>query len=173
MIVARLAGEGVVGALIKLADPWSKLFAHSKAISAGVTYLHLVPLIIAAGAAFAADRATIRAASAGVAERGRQLQELAAIHRVVLFGLTLSFLSGVALFLSDVETFMGSVYIWIKLGFVFLLLLNGFFMTRMERALAVSGENAALWSRMRTIAVLSAILWLATALAGVVLKEYA
>jgi hypothetical protein len=173
MFLARLAGGGVAGALIKLAEPWSKLFAHSKAVSAGVTYLHLVPLIVAAGAAFTADRATLRAAKAGVEERARQLHELARIHRVVLFGLTLSFLSGIALFLSDVETFLGSAYIWIKLGFVFLLLVNGYFMTRTEKALAISGESVALWSRLRVIAILSAVLWLATALAGVVLKEFA
>lgn len=175
MILARLAAEsgGIAGALIKLAEPWAKLFAHSKAVSAGVTYLHLAPLIIAGGAAFAADRATLRATAAGVAERSRQLKELASIHGVVLAGLTLSFLSGVALFLSDIETFLGSVYIWIKLGLVFLLLVNGFLMTRTEKALAGSGENAALWARMRTIAIASAFLWLATALAGVVLKEFA
>jgi hypothetical protein len=173
MILISMAGDGLVGALEKIVAPWAKTYAHSKAVSAGVTYLHLVPLIFAAGAAFTADRATLRATKAGVAERARQLQELAAIHRLVLSGLALSFVSGILLFLSDVQTFLGSVYIWIKLGLVALLLVNGFLMVRTEDALARSGDDQLLWGRMRTIAILSAFLWLATALAGVVLANFA
>ena len=171
MLVAR--GTGVVSGLINLADPWAKVFAHSKAVSAGVLFLHLAPLIFGAGAAFAADRATLRVGRAGVAERARQLRELSAIHRVVLSGLALSLVSGVLLFLSDAETFLGSVFFWIKIALVSLLLLNGFMMVRTEKALAGAGDDDALWGRMRTIAIVSAILWLATALAGVVLKEFA
>ena len=173
MILAPTEAGGVVSALVKLADPWAKLFSHSKGVSAGVTFLHLAPLVFAAGAAFAADRATLRAAKAGAAERTRQLQEIMASHRIILSGLALSFVSGILLFLSDVETFLGSVYFWVKLGLVGLLLLNGFFMTRTEKKLVASGESVALWARMRTIALLSAVLWLATTLAGVVLKEFA
>jgi uncharacterized membrane protein len=172
MIVAQDAG-GIAGKLADWADPWSKLFSHSKAVSAGVLFLHLVPLVVAAGAAFAADRATLRAARGAVSDRTRQLQELAAIHRIVLGGLALSFISGVLLFLADVETFLGSIFLWVKLSLVFLLVINGLVMTRTERALARSGEDAVLWRRLRTLAYLSAILWLATTLAGVVLKEYA
>ncbi len=172
MIVAQEAG-GIAGKLAELADPWSKLFAHSKAVSAGVLFLHLVPLVVGAGAAFAADRATLRAARGAVGDRTRQLQQLATIHTVVLGGLALSFISGVLLFLSDVETFLGSVFLWVKLALVFLLLVNGFLMTRTEKALGGSGEDAVLWGRLRTLAYLSAFLWLATTLAGVVLKEFA
>jgi uncharacterized membrane protein len=91
----------------------------------------------------------------------------------VLFGLTLSFLSGVAMFLSDVETFVGSIFLWIKLSLVALLLVNGFMMMRAERALAADVQSDELWNRMRTIALMSATLWLLTTLAGVVLKEFA
>lgn len=173
MILALAEAGGVAAALAKFADPWAKIFSHSKAVSAGVLFLHLAPLVFAAGAAFTADRATLRAAKAGVADRARQLQEIAASHRIVLAGLALSFVSGILQFLSDVETFLGSVFFWIKLGLVGLLLLNGFFMTRTEKQLATSGDSVALWARMRTIALLSAVLWLATTLAGVVLKEFA
>ena len=173
MILAPAEAGGVVAALAKIADPWAKIFSHSKAVSAGVLFFHLAPLVFAAGAAFTADRATLRAAKAGAAERARQLQDIAASHRIVLSGLALSFVSGSLLFLSDVETFLGSVFFWIKLGLIGSLLLNGFLMTRTEKALATSGEDVALWARMRTIALMSAVLWLATTLAGVVLKEFA
>ena len=81
--------------------------------------------------------------------------------------------SGMLQFFADVETFFTSVYFWIKLGLVGLLLLNGFLMTRTEQQLTASGDSVALWARMRTIALVSAVLWLATTLAGVVLKEFA
>ncbi|MDB4917758.1 MAG: hypothetical protein JWM95_5402 [Gemmatimonadetes bacterium] len=173
MIAEVVEAGGIVETLAKLAEPWAKVFAHSKAVSAGVTYLHLVPLITAGGIAYATDRATLRVMKSGIDQRSAHLRQLADIHRVVLIGLVISFVSGILLFLSDVGTFLGSVYIWIKLGLVFLLLANGFTMTRTEKALNGSGKDAALWDRMRMLAVLSMLLWLATALAGVVLKEFA
>jgi hypothetical protein len=52
-------------------------------------------------------------------------------------------------------------------------LLNGFMMTRTEKALGAGGNETALWGRLRTISVLSLILWIATTLVGVVLTNYA
>ena len=173
MMLAIEAASGLTETLVKVAGPWSKVFSHSKAVSAGVLFLHLSPLIFGAGAAFMMDRATLRVVRAGPADRALHLRELSKVHRVVVPGLGLSFVSGLLLFLADVETFVGAIYFWVKLGFVALLLLNGFVMTRTEKALAANGEDSALWGRMRTLALLSAFLWLATALAGVVLKEFA
>jgi uncharacterized membrane protein len=173
MILIPAEVGGLAAELAKLADPWAKAFSHSKAISAAVTFFHLAPLVFAAGAAFTADRATLRSAQAGAAERARQLREIAASHRLVLAGLSLSFVSGILLFLSDVETFWGSIYFYVKLALVGLLLLNGFVITRTEKALESAGDDPVLWGRMRTIALFSAVLWLATVLAGVVLKEFA
>lgn len=171
MAAAGIAG--VVEWVSRTAEPWSKLYGDHKAVSAAVAFFHLAPLIIAAGAAVASDRATLRVAGGGVAERARQLQELAGIHTVVLGGLALSLVSGVLLLLSDVQTFVDSVFLWIKLALVATLLLNGFLMTRTEARLKGSGEDGPLWRRLRILAVTSLILWLATTLAGVVLTEYA
>jgi uncharacterized membrane protein len=173
MLMARVEATGLTGALAKLAEPWAKVYGDYKAVSAGVLFLHLVPLIIAAGAAFAADRATLRVVRAVPEQRARQLLDLASIHRIVMIGLVLSFVSGVAMFLSDVEAFVASVFLWIKLGLVALLLVNGVMMLRAEKALASRLDDEVLWGRMRTIAWMSAVLWLATTLAGVVLKEFA
>lgn len=164
-------GKGLAGALAELAQPWADVYGDYKAVSAAVTFFHLVPLIVAAGAAFSADRATLRAA--GTAARAQQLRSLAAIHRVVLFGLALSVVSGVLLLLSDAETFVGSIFLGIKLACVTLLLANGFLMTRTETALSKAPESERLWMRMRVLALTSATLWLATTLAGVLLREYA
>lgn len=173
MMAPAAEATGLAASIAALAAPWAKLFSHSKVVSAGTLFVHLAPLIAGGGVAFSADIATLRAFRSGATERSRLLAELAGTHRWVLFGLTLSFLSGILLFLSDVETFLGSVFLWIKLGFVALLLINGFVLTRVEAALNRNPDDGAQWNRLRAIAMLSACLWIATTLAGVVLKEFA
>ena len=173
MLLAQLAAAEGSSALARLAEPWNSLYSDSKAVSSAVVFFHLVPLLLAGGAALTADRATIRASRGSVEDRTRQLGELARVHAVVLGGLALSFASGVLLFLSDVDEFLGSPFFWVKLGLVGLLLLNGFMMNHTERALAGGGNESALWARLRTISVLSLILWIATTLSGVVLMSYA
>jgi hypothetical protein len=173
ILFAQLAAAEGSSALARLAEPWNSLYSDSKAISSAVLFLHLVPLVVAGGAAFTADRATIRASRGSADDRTRQRGDLARTHAVVLGGLALSFASGVLLFLSDVDEFLGSPVFWVKLGLVGLLLANGAVMTRTEKALASGGNETALWARLRTISVLSLILWVTTTLVGVVLTNYA
>jgi uncharacterized membrane protein len=173
MLLAQLARAEASSPLAKLVEPWNSLYSDSKAVATAVLFLHLVPLLIAGGAALTADRATIRASRLSLEDRTRQLGELARTHSIVLVGLTLSFISGVLLFLSDVDEFLGSPWFWVKLGFVGVLLANGFVMTRTERALANGGDPGVLWGRLRTISVFSLILWIATTLVGVALTNYA
>ena len=173
ILIAQLAAAEGSSALARLAEPWNALYSDSKVVSSAVVFLHLLPLLLAGGAALSADRATLRAARGSSDDRARQLRELARVHAVVLGGLALSFVSGVLLFLSDVDEYLGSPVFWVKLGFVGLLLLNGFMMTRTEKALASGGDETTLWARLRTISVLSLILWTTTTLVGVVLMSYA
>jgi uncharacterized membrane protein len=173
MILAQLARAEPSSWLARLVEPWNSLYSDSKAVATGVMFFHLVPLLIAGGAALTADRATIRLSRASIEDRTRQLGEIARTHSIVLIGLALSFVSGVLLFLSDVDEFLGSPVFWVKLAFVGLLLANGYMMTRTERTLANGGDQTALWGRLRTISVLSLILWIATTLVGVALSNYA
>jgi uncharacterized membrane protein len=173
ILLAQLTATEGSSALARLAEPWNSLYSDSKVVSSAVVFLHLLPLLVAGGAALTADRATLRAARGSADDRARQLRELARVHAVVLGGLALSFVSGVLLFLSDVDEYLGSPVFWVKLGFVGLLLLNGFMMTRTEKALASGGNESALWARLRTISVMSLILWTTTTLVGVVLMSYA
>ena len=173
MVLAAKSLPAIATKLAEIADPWNKFYSHSKVASATVLFLHLVPLIVGAGVAFTADLATLRAGRAGPAERERQLIELSGTHRLVLFGLTISVLSGIALFLSDVETFWASIFWWIKLLLVVLLLINGLVLTRTEAALARDRQDTAAWGRLRTVAILSVVLWITTTLAGVVLSQFA
>jgi uncharacterized membrane protein len=173
ILLAQLAAAEGSSALARLAEPWNALYSDSKVVSSAVVFLHLLPLLVAGGAALTADRATLRAVRGSADDRSRQLRDLARVHAVVLGGLALSFVSGVLLFLSDVDEYLGSPIFWVKLGFVGLLLLNGFMMTRTEKALASGGDETALWGRLRTISVLSLALWTTTTLVGVVLMTYA
>lgn len=173
LALAQMAAADEPSMLARLAAPWSELHGDSKVVSAAVLFLHLVPLLVAGGAALAADRATLRAARGSADDRRRQLVELGRTHAMILGGLALSLASGVLLFLSDVDELLGSPFFWIKLALVGLLLLNGFFLTRTEQALSRSGGEGPLWGRLRTISILSLLLWLATTLAGVVLTNYA
>ena len=173
ILIAQLAAAEGSSALARLAEPWNALYSDSKAVSSAVVFLHLVPLLLAGGAALSADRATLRAARDSAEERTRQLRELARAHGLVLGGLALSFVSGVLLFLADVDEYLGSPIFWVKLAFVGLLLVNGFMMTRAERSLASGGDETTLWARLRTISLLSQFLWIATTLVGVVLMSYA
>ena len=173
ILLAQLTAAEGSSALARLAEPWNSLYSDSKVVSSAVVFLHLLPLLVAGGAALTADRATLRAARGSADDRTRQLGDLARVHGMVLAGLALSFVSGVLLFLSDVDEYLGSPVFWVKLGFVGLLLLNGFMMTRTEKALASGGDETALWARLRTISVLSLILWTTTTLVGVVLMSYA
>jgi hypothetical protein len=173
ILLAQLTAEEGSSALARLAEPWNALYSDSKVVSATVIFLHLVPLLVAGGAALSSDRATLRAARGSAEDRTRHLRDVSRIHALVLGGLALSFVSGVMLFLADVDEFLGSPLFWLKLTFVALLLLNGFVMTRTERSLAIGGDDSTLWARLRTISVLSQFLWITTTLAGVVLMTYA
>ena len=160
--------------LTDLADPWAKYYSHSKVAATIVTFLHIAPIVVGGGLAIALDRSTLRVRPDEPGARARHLSELGTAHRVVLASLALSFLSGLALFASDVETFYPSWVFWLKMGLIALLLVNGALMTRIERSLRVAGANAdAQWRRLRTIAITSLALWLTITLAGVVLTNIA
>jgi hypothetical protein len=173
-MVLMIAMLDVTSTLSGLADPWAKAYSHSKGISAAVLFMHLLPLLLAAGPAIMMDRATIRVASGGgLNDRARQLKEQHGIHKLVVGGLGLSAISGLLLFFSDVETFLPSVFFWVKLACVVLLLVNGYFITLTERKLLRWGDKDTVWNRMRLHAYLSIALWIATTLAGVLLASYA
>ena len=173
LLFAQLAATEGSSALARLAEPWNNLYSDSKAVASAVLFLHLLPLLVAGGAALTMDRSALRAARGSADDRSRHLTELARTHPLVLGGLALSLASGVLLFLSDVDEFLATPVFWVKLVLVALLLLNGFMMTRAEKSLGAARDDAAVWARLRTISVLSLTLWIATTLAGVVLTNFA
>lgn len=162
-------------ALVALFDPWASAYSDSKTLETVVTFLHVAALVVGGGLAIATDRGTLRALRAGGETRERQLAELNGAHRLVIAGLVLATISGLALAAADLKTFWGSWIFWLKMGLIVLLLVNGLAMTGAERALrreTGSGEEPA-WQRLRMTAMSSLVLWLVITFLGVALVNAA
>lgn len=160
--------------LVRLAQPWADVYSHSSVVSTTITFVHVAALLFGGGVAIGADRGTLRSLRLEAAMRGTHLDELAALHRVVLTGLSLSLASGLLLLAADLETFFGSWVFWTKMLLVALLLANGLLMTRSERALrAAPTPDSPHWILLRRTAITSFVLWFAITLAGVVLVSAA
>jgi hypothetical protein len=167
-------------AIATAAKPWASLYSDSTAISSAVTFFHLGGLLFAGGLAISTDRATFRALRGTDEDRNRLLADLGNSHSWVLAGLSVIFISGLLLALSDVKTFGYSPVYWIKMSLVVLLLLNGLLLQGTERKLRAgslliqsTAPRQRLWSRLRFAAATSMVLWTAIVLAGVILVESA
>jgi len=159
--------------LVHLLEPWSHLYADSKLLPTVLVFAHIAALVFAGGLAVTLDRATLRASRGAAESRWRQLEDLAAAHRLVVFGLALSLVTGVLLFTADLETFFVSWIFWTKMTLIVLLLSNGYAMTRIESRIRET-PNAADpvgWKRLRSSAAISMTLWFVIAFAGVALAE--
>jgi uncharacterized membrane protein len=166
-------------ALANFVQPWAKFHNHSRIAATAVTFLHVAPIVVGGGFGIFLDRATLRLKHDDPYAGERHLLELRAVHPYVTSALALSIASGIALLAADLDTFLGSWVFWLKMGLIVLLLTNGLFMTRLEKALQrVSEESASdvsalrattLWDRLRLVAIFSLVLWLTITLAGVTL----
>lgn len=155
------------GAIAAVAEPWARAYNDNTALQIGVVFLHLAGILLGGGAAVALDRAAFRASREGGAAGVRHVAELGASHRVVLTGLAITLVSGILLFLADVETYVGSAVYWTKMALFVALLANGWLMQRTERRLAGNGANPLAWAALRRQAAISLFLWFAVLLGGV------
>ncbi|HXV16238.1 MAG TPA: hypothetical protein VD758_05635 [Gemmatimonadaceae bacterium] len=156
--------------------PWKQLYSDSIALSTAVTAAHLLAMLFGGGLAIAADRTTLRLRGDSAEQRRQHLIDLNQVHRPVLIALTFSFITGVAMLTSDIATFVASPALWVKLGLVALLLINGVLLQRTETALRESKDEAgseSLWSRLKFNAISSLVLWSATLVAGITLVNVA
>ena len=141
--------------LLQASGSWARLYGDSHTISTGVTYLHFVGLLLAGGVALSADRATLQASREDDAGRVAYLPRLAAAHGLVIGGLVIMMVSGVLMFLADVETFWDLRVFWIKMGLIALLLTNGLMMRRAERLASLFRARA--WAGLKASSVISAV----------------
>lgn len=153
--------------LARLAEPWASLYSDSPPLQTVVLFVHLAGILVGGGFALAADRATLRAVRADAAGRHRHLSELDATHRPVLTGLAATLASGVLMLAADLETYLGSVVFWTKMGLVAALLANGYFLRR--AGMLLRDDPGGPWGRLRAASAASMVLWLAVVLAGTAL----
>jgi hypothetical protein len=151
----------------QLLTRWAHLYGHTP-VSAALTYLHLVGILVGGGVAVAADRASLRLSQA-TRDWPEELTRLAGVHRWVVAGLALIFASGLLMMLAELNSFATSVVFWTKMGLIALLLGNGYLRMRAETALR--GGLAAGWSRFRRTSVASLVLWFVILLAGTLLHS--
>src|SRR5439155_25024898 len=118
--------------LSQLLARWAHLYGHTP-VSATVTYLHLVGILVGGGVAVAADRAALRLSPATPDWSG-ELARLASVHRWVVAGLALIFASGLLMMFAELDSFATSVVFWTKMGLIALFLGNGYIRMRAETA---------------------------------------
>jgi hypothetical protein len=162
----------LIQTLAEVVKPWADFFEKSKPTSVGMTYVHIAGVMVGGGFAMASDRAALRVSKGSAEDRAFILREFTLVHRPVLMALTVVVLSGAAMVLSDVKTFLGSPVYYVKMAMFVALLINGLLMQRNERRLAVDPTaNNAAWGSFRGNAMASIVLWLSIALAGVILTS--
>lgn len=152
--------------------PWSELYAGSRPLANAVLFVHVGSLTVGGGLAIACDRAMLRTRGAPMDDRMRVLRDVAAAHATVLGAIALMIASGVAMLLADVEELLPSPVLWTKLAFVALLLVNGYVIKQTGARLAAAPAPASpLWRRLARSATASTLLWLVTALVGVIVAN--
>jgi len=167
-----LDSSSLIRDLVGLTAPWRSLYSHSAPVETSVLGTHVLSTLVAGGLALAHDRGTLRARRWTPALQAHHLGELHLVHRTIVVALAICMLSGVALFASDVKTYVVSLPFWIKMALIALLFVNALVMTSSEGALRldIGTRAAAAWTRIRASSLVSAFLWLAIVFVSVVLS---
>ena len=157
------------GFLVDATQGWARIYADTKLVSIGLTYLHLAGLLLGGGAAVAADRETLRAAREPEPVRADHLAFLGTVHTIAIAGLSMLAVSGAAMLLADLETFWSTKVFWIKMSLVVLLLANGLLMRQGERLARTMPERA--WRQLTASSIASLVLWFAILMASTILAS--
>jgi uncharacterized membrane protein len=89
----------------------------------------------------------------------------------VIVALAVTSISGVLMLAADLENLARSPWFWLKMSLLLLLIINGWFMTRISQHLRRdAGVSPKLWSSLRLSATASLVLWFAVLLAGTLLS---
>ena len=159
--------------LIDLAAPWGDFVKHSKITKVTVLFFHIAPIVVGGGIAIGLDRLSLRLSKGDSLDRGRHLDELARTHNLVIYSLSMSIISGLALVASEIDNFPTSWIFWVKMALIVILLVNGLRMKSIETSMARNGPSEADWARLHTVAISSITLWLTITFLGVALSKFA
>src|SRR3954471_16380300 len=154
-----------------LAEPWQKLYAHSTAVATLVLFGHVAGLLVAGALTFSTEAGALRLDPADDGERRRYLRDVPPPRGAIAIALGIAMLSGLLLFLADLEAFAVSRVFWVKMLLVVLLLVNAVVASRLDAPLlrdeaAVGERREDLWRRRRAGARAAAVLWFALVLSG-------
>ena len=144
-------------AVSELVARWAHFYGQTRAVSATVTYVHLVGILAGGGVAIATDVAALRLSPGRVADWPAELDRLAAVHLWVV------------LLLTQLDTFASSGVFWTKMGLVALLIGNGYARLRCE--IALRQGTVARWSWFRRTSIASLALWFVILLFGALLHS--
>lgn len=158
--------------LADLLAPWINFYNYSNAAETVITFLHLGGLFAAGGLAFGLDRAVLRSRRHPLPRREDVARELGQAHKVIVIGLGVVALSGLAMTAADPKTYLISKIFWLKMLAVLLLLANGWVLKRAGERLLEEPDAPTGFRRLRRAALRSMGLWLVTVLAGVALTVY-
>jgi len=128
-------------------------------------------MMVAGGSAVTADRGVLQACRQAGSGRLRRVDDISGAHRTVIAALTVTSISGVLMLAADLENLAVSPWFWLKMSLLALLLINGWFMTRISHHLRRDGGvTPRLWSKLQFTATASLVLWFAVVLAGTLLS---
>jgi hypothetical protein len=162
----------VLDSLVIMLEPWSTMYGDSTVLSVGLTYAHLGAMMVGGGLAIAADRTVLKAGMVTEVEARRTLAaSVGDVHRPVVLALLVSLVSGALQLAADLEALAGNRIMWVKIGLLAALAVNGLLMLRDERGLRAAPEATKWLSALRVRAMVSVVLWLAIVLAGVGLMQ--
>ncbi len=158
--------------MIEVAKPWAKFYSKSHVAQGVIMFAHIGGMLWGGGLAVSADRSVWKLRRAGAEERARLLAEIDRLHVPVVVGLIIASLSGVLLFVADLETYGTSFLFWGKMAAFALLLVNGrWLQVQEQRMQKASGLIAGRWGALTIASWASMTLWFVVALGGVLLKN--
>ena len=161
----------IIGHLAAVAAPWASFYNDSTVTQAIITFGHFGGMMVAGGSAVTADRGVLQASKQAGSGRLRRIDDISGAHRAVITALVITSISGVLMLAADLENLAVSPWFWLKMGLLALLLINGWFMTRVSQHLRRDGGIAPkLWKRLQLAATASLVLWFAVVLAGTLLS---
>jgi uncharacterized membrane protein len=160
----------VLAAVDALAQPWQKLYAHSTVVATLVLFGHAAGLLVAGALTLSTEANALRLEPSDDDARRRYFRNVTPARGSIALALAVAMLSGVLLFLTDLEAFAVSTIFWTKMGLVALLLMNAVVASRLDARLLRASDDASaeehLWRRRRASARASAVLWFALVLWG-------
>ena len=148
-----------------IVERWAHLYADSKALSAGIMFVHLAGVLGAGGLAIAADRSSLLLPREGGEGLVGEIARLKSVHAWVTAGLAVTVATGVLQVFSDLHTFLTAWLFWLKMLLIAVLLLNGWVRLKAERAIE-AGAVAPYLGRFRLTSAVSLVLWFAVLLTG-------